>query len=662
MLLDIQRVRFKNFYSFGAKWQEITLSEGINLVVGYDRDTARRNGSGKSSLIDAIVFGLFGKTTKKNVTLPRVINWKNKKQCEVHVDFMVGDTSYRIERGMKPNYLKLFKNDVEQDQLSNKTDYQDEIEESVLGIDYDTFMALIYCNPNTQVSIFSTGKAEKRALLETLFGLGDFSTVSRNATEKVNVINKKIQDYEFEMEQNSRSILSLKQQNQTLESKKTVIDTNELTRITRELDLTKQKLKEAGEFTFSLEYLTRVKTKLNTSIRNLSRKIVEPVNKTFDKTSELQATRARFQTKLKKNQEDRNILNTRIVELNKELASIAGERKALPDISTLKDGCDCPTCLTKVSLKKVRTALDKIDSVLNEKHVGIQEYIDNANNVLKDNENVKTFFQEEIAKIEVIMANRKNYLYYMARARQENFYNHLEETERNAKNKSELESIIVSLSNTLNILDERNNSAQRENTNIITQQRENTIEIDRLERLNEDSEKNRKKYLGMRDYAEYIKFLCKDENVKQYAISNIIPYINQQANDYLSQTGFNFYLKLDSFLDVEIKGPGIQNASYGNMSGGESKTINLAVQLALMDVCKMKAPVFPNVLLLDELLDGAVDGPGLAAMVDIIKFKQAQNGLKVFIISHRKEINEFESSKIYQVTKTKGFSTVEEIV
>lgn len=162
----------------------------------------------------------------------------------------------------------------------------------------------------------------------------------------------------------------------------------------------------------------------------------------------------------------------------------------------------------------------------------------------------------------------------------------------------------------------------------------------------------------MKDYMAYIKESLKDENVKQYAISNIVPFVQMQTNHYLSETGHNYYIELDAWLDGEIKGFGVGDSEFGNMSGGEGKSIDLALKFAMMDVARRQAGSYIDVLVLDELLDSSIDAFGLEKTVDIVKLKQREDALKVFVVSHREEIGMFDFDRTYNVVKENGFSSI----
>jgi DNA repair exonuclease SbcCD ATPase subunit len=163
---------------------------------------------------------------------------------------------------------------------------------------------------------------------------------------------------------------------------------------------------------------------------------------------------------------------------------------------------------------------------------------------------------------------------------------------------------------------------------------------------------------GITDYLEYTKNICRDENIKQFAISAIVPYLNKQTNYYLAESGANFYIKFDNWLEETIEGPGIFNCEYNNLSGGESRSVDLALQFAFLDVARIQAQVFPDILILDELLDSSVDATGLISILNIIKARQKEDDSKIFLVTHRTEISNIEVDNVYMVEKREGFSHI----
>jgi DNA repair exonuclease SbcCD ATPase subunit len=185
----------------------------------------------------------------------------------------------------------------------------------------------------------------------------------------------------------------------------------------------------------------------------------------------------------------------------------------------------------------------------------------------------------------------------------------------------------------------------------------NKSKIKKLLDNNEKFQKERQKYINIVDYLNVVREVCKDENIKQYAISSIMPFLNQKTNYYLSEVGYSFYTVLNKWIEAEIKGPGVKDASYGSLSGGEGRGIDLALQFSLLDIARVQAGTWPDILVLDEVLDSSVDRPGIDKLLSIIRTKQDQEDNKIFIISHR-NINFIEAENTYFVTKS-DYSKVE---
>ena len=140
----------------------------------------------------------------------------------------------------------------------------------------------------------------------------------------------------------------------------------------------------------------------------------------------------------------------------------------------------------------------------------------------------------------------------------------------------------------------------------------------------------------------------------------MIPYIAKLTNTYLSEGGCNFYLNITGWLDEEIMGPGITNCSYGNLSGGEARSIDLALQLTFLDILRLQRGANLDIIIFDEILDSSIDTSGLSNLLKIIKVMQVRDNSKVYLITHRQEVSDIDVDRIYTVEKRKGFSEVYE--
>ena len=119
MHIEFEKIRFKNLLSYGNSYEEFIFDKGLNLIKAP-------NGSGKSSLIDAISFALFGQPYR-NIKMAQLINKYNEKGLVVELFFKINSDNYIIKRGLKPNLFSFTKNGEEIDLLSSKKLNQEEI-------------------------------------------------------------------------------------------------------------------------------------------------------------------------------------------------------------------------------------------------------------------------------------------------------------------------------------------------------------------------------------------------------------------------------------------------------------------------------------------------------------------------------------------------------
>ena len=134
MYIEFKKIRFKNILSYGNQMTELDFNNGINIVTAA-------NGSGKSTILDALTFCLFGKPYR-DIKLNNLINEINEKDLYTEVTFNLGKDSYTIARGLKPTLLEITKNGQQLDLLSSKKLNQDEIDK-LLGINIRLFKNIV---------------------------------------------------------------------------------------------------------------------------------------------------------------------------------------------------------------------------------------------------------------------------------------------------------------------------------------------------------------------------------------------------------------------------------------------------------------------------------------------------------------------------------------
>jgi hypothetical protein len=292
----------------------------------------------------------------------------------------------------------------------------------------------------------------------------------------------------------------------------------------------------------------------------------------------------------------------------------------------------------KVNLNSLRDKIQNIDDLKGKlsKLKGVEDEIDKNNIQLKELEQIKS--ESDLDNTIKDGTDKERYI-----------VNKIDDLQRTYKLFSTLNRDIESLTQII-----AQETKSRSDVQSMIDENTNKLKQYRVERTSKQS--IIKKTNTMTDYLEMVKYICKDENIKQYAISNNMPYLNKQTNEYLSKCGMGYYIKLDNWMEEEILGPGISNCSYKSLSGAETKSLDLAIQFSFLDIARLQAGVFPDILLLDELLDSSVDGIGLEDILNMVKIRQYEDKSKVFLITHRQEIDDIEVDNTYLVEKRDGFS------
>lgn len=180
MFVDFKKIKFKNVLSYGNNWTELDFKSGLNLIKA-------QNGSGKSTILDAINFCLFGKPFR-NIKMGQLVNKYNDANLMVTIEFSIGNVDYEITRGLKPTYFELKKNGQAIDNLSSKKLNQDEIDK-LLGINERLFKNIVGIAVTNNKPFLSMSVGDKRALIESIFNIDVLSEMAKEV-KKRNTVDK----------------------------------------------------------------------------------------------------------------------------------------------------------------------------------------------------------------------------------------------------------------------------------------------------------------------------------------------------------------------------------------------------------------------------------------------------------------------------------------
>lgn len=175
MFVQFNKLRFKNILSYGNNFTEIDFSNGINLI-------RAPNGSGKSTILDALNFVLFGKPFR-NIKLNRLINRINEKNLVTEIEFNIGFDQWKIVRGLKPTVFEIYKNGQVLDKLSSKKLNQAEIDK-LLGINQKLFKNIVGVAVTNNKPFLSMPIWEKRELIENIFNIDVLAEMSKEVKRR----------------------------------------------------------------------------------------------------------------------------------------------------------------------------------------------------------------------------------------------------------------------------------------------------------------------------------------------------------------------------------------------------------------------------------------------------------------------------------------------
>jgi DNA repair exonuclease SbcCD ATPase subunit len=170
-MIIFNKIKYKNILSTGNKFNEIDLDVAkTNLCIG-------KNGEGKSSFLDALTFGLYGKPFRK-INKPQLINSTNNSDLLVEITFKINNSSFLVRRGMKPNIFEIYENDkiVNQDAISR--DYQEYLENNILKMNYKTFTQIVVIGNATYMPFMKLSPADRRNIVENLLDIDIFSKMN----------------------------------------------------------------------------------------------------------------------------------------------------------------------------------------------------------------------------------------------------------------------------------------------------------------------------------------------------------------------------------------------------------------------------------------------------------------------------------------------------
>jgi DNA repair exonuclease SbcCD ATPase subunit len=275
-MIIFKTIRWKNFLSTGNVFTEVDLTTcKTNLIVG-------ENGAGKSTILDALTFSLFGKPFRK-INKPMLVNSINEKDCVTEIEFSIGKNEFKVVRGIKPNKFEIYNNGQLWNQESTLVDQQKNFEQNVLKMNYKSFTQIVVLGSSTFVPFMRLPVAQRREIIEDILDIQIFSTMNVLLKDKIRDNREEIKEFDYQVDLIKEKIsiqksylLELDKKNKADISKKEekiselLEDENKQHVVIKETsDVIEQLNKQVAEYSTSSDKLK----KLNTFLIKLSSKL-----------------------------------------------------------------------------------------------------------------------------------------------------------------------------------------------------------------------------------------------------------------------------------------------------------------------------------------------------------------------------------------------------
>lgn len=294
-MIIFRTLKYKNFLSSGNYYTKIDLDKEIStLILGA-------NGSGKSTMLDALCFGLFGKPFR-NINKPQLLNSINQKNAMVEVEFDTGNKSYRVVRGMKPNIFEIYCNGKMLNQDAAIRDYQDTFEKVILKLNYKSFTQIVILGSASFTPFMQLSAADRRSIIEDLLDIRIFSTMNS----------------------------LLKERYQKLK--------NELTNVKYKSDSIEERIE------VHRQYIEDIKKDNKEKVKNLREQITNEQEQIDTRLEELKCLQKKYDAASEEVREAASITDKikKLEDVQKDLKRT--KKKIDSDISFYEDNDECPTC------------------------------------------------------------------------------------------------------------------------------------------------------------------------------------------------------------------------------------------------------------------------------------------------------------------------------
>lgn len=685
-MISFKNLTMKNFLSVGNVTQAVEINKGeLTLILGENLDLGgdgARNGVGKTTMIQALSYALFG-VPINNIRKDNLVNRTNTKNMMVTLDFNVNGIDYKIERGRKPNILRFYINNVKQtndeDSAQGENKSTQEAIEKILNITPDMFRHIVALNTYSE-PFLALKNNEQREIIEQLLGITLLSEKAEIVKDMIRQSKDDIQQEDFRLKAIEEANKRVKEQIESIKRRQSLWkkkhDEDLLNLVTEYDDLSKVNIDEELKAHKDLIIYNSIKQQQDAYNALLARSIawkqkqekdiqllqnsLTSINNINFK-SELQAHKdlATYnqQVTLKTNYD--NKLDSLRKEITKEGKNY---EKLTKEIDTLKDH-KCYAC-----------GQDFHD----DQHVTVLNNKIELWNASKSHLDDLKFQLDELVNSPVIVMDKPT-THYKTEAEAVRQSTEVENLEKQIAIKiEEVDPYQEQLSETPKVTlgvrpvthyDTETQAIEHRSkvANLLNSIEKKSLETDPYqEQINEMEnqavqEIKFDKINELTKTMEHQKFLLdiltnKDSFVRKKIIDQNLSYLNARLTHYLDKIGLPHNVLFKNDLQVEITELG-RELDFDNLSRGERNRLILGLSFAFRDVWEnLYAPI--NTLFIDELIDSGLDTMGVENSIAILKDMSRRRSKSIWLVSHREELAG-RVPNVLKVIKENGFTSYE---
>lgn len=685
--ITFKKLSIQNFLSVGKElW--IDFKDGITIITGENRDKNNdRNGVGKSTIISAFYFALFGSTIR-DIKKDEVVNNLAKKNAVVKLEFTMDEngtqTEYRIERGIAPSFCRLYVNNTENKTLSTIPATNNYIL-NLINTSASLFRNTVTMSLNNNIPFMRQRKNEKRDFVEGIFKLEIIKVINKIAKENYDVVARDYNTLNQKYEENKTNI-------DTYESKKNLFENNRAEKIegllkrqtehTQSIADFKSRLVKVDEASYNndVQKIQSLKTSLSQCQQNISTERNKSIQinakilsyqqrnqilardiqalqeklKTFPKfedgpittnetISSLKTSIDKSKERITTNQYDIRGLEKRIEQI-KSIGSVCDKCLRPFDVSdTTKNKNDIEDA-TK-TIERLKTEIDESKEIIitNNKKIErletterqktekreITEKSTASLHELNGNETLQALAKEELVSIQSIIEKLETDL-KTQEANLETLNAKIVTTKMAVESNKTISEMIVTTTRQLQNIESDIHRTKNEVN-------EFDELIQKVTQKNKEIEAELVKQREQIDIYNIIKQIMSDDGFKSHIIKKMLTVLNERINYYLQKLDANCTMVFNEYFDDSLINDRGVECSYDGFSGGEQRRIDLACLFAFMDIRRIQGEVAFNINFFDEILDSALSTDGSQKLFEILHERSTDYKEHSYIITHKQE-------------------------